>query len=76
MNKEQKNQLDICFAKQFTIIKDIMDNLEADLYEYYDAQAIKVEQHSENDENLKKKISNLEKIKTDLIKIYCKLILE
>ena len=76
MNKEQKFELDICFAKKFTIIKDIIDNLEADLYEYHDLQLIKTDENNKYDKNLKEKISNLEKIRTDLIKIYCKIISE
>lgn len=76
MNKEQQFELDVCFAKQFNIIKDTIDDLEGKLYEYYDLQLIKVEQNNEYDKNLKERISNLKKIKEDLIKIYCKIIVK
>jgi hypothetical protein len=79
MNKEQKFELDMCFAKQLSLLKDRIDELEADLYEYYDRQLIKVEKNNKNNENgknIKKKISNLKKIKTDLIKIYSTIVSE
>lgn len=79
MNKEQKFELDMCFAKQLSLLKDTIDKLEADLYEYYDRQLIKVEKNNKNNENgknIKKKISNLKKIKTDLIKIYSTIVSE
>ena len=53
MNKEQQFELDVCFAKQFNIIKDTIDDLEGKLYEYYDLQLIKVEQNNEYDKNFK-----------------------
>ena len=69
MNKEQKKKLDIFFSKQSLLLRDISDELEGELAEYLDQPLEKVEA-------LQEKISNLKKIRTDLIKIYCKIISE
>jgi hypothetical protein len=69
MNKEQKNKLDILFANQIKIITNIGDELDGELSECLDPYLEKVE-------NLNKKISNLEKIKTDLIRIYSTIVSE
>lgn len=76
MNKEQKFELNISFAKQFSILKDIIDDLEGDLYEYYDLQLIKADQNNKYDEKLEEKILNLKKTKEDLIRIYAKIVSE
>jgi hypothetical protein len=76
MNKEQKNNLNIFFSKQNSLLREISDKLTSDLCEYYDLQLVKVDQNNEYEKKMKEKIINLEKIKVDLIKIYCKLVSE
>ena len=76
MNKEEKNKLHIFFSNQTLLLRDITNKLESDLSEYYDLQLIKVDQNNEYEKKIKEKIINLEKIKVDLIKIYCKLVSE
>ena len=76
MNKEEKNKLNIFFSNQTLLLRDITNKLESDLSEYYDLQLIKVDQNNEYEKKIKEKIINLEKIKVDLIKIYCKLVSE
>ena len=76
MNKEEKNKLHIFFSNQTLLLRDITNKLESELSEYYDLQLIKVDQNNEYEKKIKEKIINLEKIKVDLIKIYCKLVSE
>jgi archaellum biogenesis ATPase FlaH len=76
MNKEEKNNLNIFFSKQTSLLRDISNKLASDLCEYYDLQLVKVDQNNEYEKKIKEKIINLEKIKVDLIKIYCKLVSE
>jgi len=76
MNNEEKNKLNIFFSNQTLLLRAISNKLESELSEYYDLQLIKVDQNNEYEKKLKEKIINLEKIKVDLIKIYCILVSE